>query len=77
MPPHRPRNIEGDNDQTAAWEDAIRVVNEKAAIIQKIDLTKYEQVLTIGCGSTLLFIIICCKYYPIANRCNNNTTTCI
>ncbi|MHC1783693.1 MAG: SIS domain-containing protein [Anaerolineaceae bacterium] len=38
--------------QTAAWEDAIKVVNENAAAIQKINLANYEQVLTIGCGST-------------------------
>ena len=52
MPPQDHATLKEIMTQTAAWEDAIRVVNEKAAAIQKIDLTKYEQVLTIGCGST-------------------------
>ena len=52
MPPQNYATLKEIMTQTAAWEDAIRVVNEKAADIQNIDLTKYEQVLTIGCGST-------------------------
>jgi glucosamine--fructose-6-phosphate aminotransferase (isomerizing) len=52
MPPQTHATLKEIMTQTAAWEDAIRVVDEKAEVIQKIDLARYEQVLTIGCGST-------------------------
>jgi glucosamine--fructose-6-phosphate aminotransferase (isomerizing) len=52
MAPHNHATLTEIITQTAAWEDAINVVNAKAAAIQQLDLSKYDQVMTVGCGST-------------------------